>query len=170
MSSYIKLIIFIAVLILISAAVIFVESSTDDVNKSMHIISDGIVTGDSEYNEAVDLVNSKRFSKAMEKAESAGDNFNSSLKTLHKIRNNSPDINDVHSKYIDNVISEVEFKLQAVSLLEEAIESFKIHSNYTGTNYANQANDLMNQAVEYQNIRDSIVQNNSDLFKQDFNI
>ena len=170
MSSYIKLIIFIVVLILISAAVLFVDSSTDDMNKSMQSISNGIVNGDNDYNEAVELVNSKYFSKGMEKAESASDNFNSSLDKLLQIRDNSPDINDVHKEYIDTVIMEVEFKLQAVSLLEEAIECFEIHSNYTGTNYAYQANDVMNQAVEYQNIRDSIVVNNSDLFKQEFSM
>lgn len=170
MSSYIKLIIFIVVLILISAAIVFVESSTDDVNKSMRSISDGIVRGDSDYNEAVDLVNNKYFHDGMEKAESAGDNFNSSLDKLHQIRDNSPDISDVHKKYIDTVISEVEMKLQAVTLLEQAIECFEVQSNYTGTNYGYQANDVMYQALEYQNIRDSIVHNNSDLFKEEFTV
>ena len=72
MSSYIKLIIFIVVLVLISTAIVFVESSTDDMNKSMHSISDGIVQGDSEYNEAVDLVNSKNFHDGMEKVSHDG--------------------------------------------------------------------------------------------------
>ena len=71
---------------------------------------------------------------------------------------------------IDTVISEVEMKLQAVTLLEQAIECFEVQSNYTGTNYGYQANDVMYQALEYQNIRDSIVHNNSDLFKEEFTV
>ncbi|WP_458404286.1 hypothetical protein [Methanobrevibacter sp.] len=151
-------------------AIVFIESSTDNMNKSMHSISDCIVQGDSEYNEAVDLVNSKYFYDGMEKAESAGDNFNSSLKMLKELRDGYSDINEVHKEYIDTVINELELKLQAVDLLKEAIESFEIQSNYTGTNYGYQANDLMYQAKEYQDQRDSIVLNNSYLFKDTFSI
>lgn len=170
MSSYIKLIIFIVVLVLISTAIVFVDSSTDDMNKSMHSISDGIVQGDSEYNEAVDLVNDKYFDDGMEKVESAGDHFNNSLDKLRQMQNNSQDINGVHREYISVVIKELELKLQAIDLFKEAIECFEVQSNYTGSNYASQVNDLMFQAKEYQNQRDSIVANNSDLFKEEFNI
>lgn len=171
MSSYIKLIIFVVVLVLVSAAVVFVDSSTDDMNKSMHDISDGIVEGDSNYNEAVELTNSKYFYDAMEKAESAGNNYNRSLFKLIEIQDNfSADINSVHQEYVNTVIQELQFKLQAVDLLKEAIECFEIESNYTGTNYGYQANDVMNQAKVYQDQRDSIVTNNPDLFKQEFSI
>ncbi|WP_298524544.1 hypothetical protein [uncultured Methanobrevibacter sp.] len=140
-------------------------------NKSMHEISDGIVKGDSDYNEAVELTNSKYFYDSMEKAESAGDNYNRSLSKLLEIQSDfSADVNSVHQNYINTVIQEVQFKLQAVDLLKEAIECFEIESNYTGTNYGYEANDMMNQAKEYQNQRDLIVSNNSDLFKQKFSI
>ena len=171
MSSYIKLIIFVVVLVLVSTAILFVDSSTDNMNKSMQDISNGIVDGDSEYNEAVELTNNKYFHDAMAKAESAGNNYNRSLFKLIEIQNNfSADVSGVHQDYISTVIQEVQFKLQAVDLLKQAIESFEIESNYTGTNYGYQANDLMNQAKEYQNQRDLIVSDNPDLFKQEFSI
>ena len=171
MSSYIKLIIFVVVLVLVSTAIFFVDSSTDNMNKSMHDISDGIVRGDSDYNEAVDLTNSKNFYDAMEKAESAGDNYNRSMSKLIEIENNfSADVSGVHQDYISTVIQEVQFKLQAVDSLKEAIGCFEIESNYTGTNYGYEANDLMNQAKEFQNQRDKIVSDNPDLFKQKFSI
>lgn len=72
MSSYIKLIIFVVVLVLVSTAILFVDSSTDNMNKSMHDISDGIVQGDSDYNDAVDLTNGKNFYDAMEKPNLQG--------------------------------------------------------------------------------------------------
>lgn len=159
------MIIFIAVLLIVSTAIVFVESSTDNMNKSMQSISDCIVQADSDYNEAVDLVNGKNFYDGMEKAVSAGDNFNRSLRMLNEMRDSHSDINAVHKEYIDTVITEINFKLQAVDLLKQAIECFEIQSNYTGTQYAYQANDLMIQAGEFQNQRDLIVEDNSELFK-----
>ena len=169
MSSYSKLIIFIVVLVLISAAVLFIDSSTDNINKVMPEISDGIVQGDKDYNEAVDLVNDKNFHESKQKAESAGDNYNKSLLNLREIQNNfSADVNGVHKEYISTTINEVELKLKAVDLLKDAIECFEVYSNYTGSNYGFEANDAMNQALEYQHQRDSIVSDNPNLFKQNF--
>ncbi|WP_295610336.1 hypothetical protein [uncultured Methanobrevibacter sp.] len=166
MSSYSKLIIFIVVLLAISAAVLFIDSSTDNMNVAMPDISESIVDGDNEYNEAVDLVNNKNFHKSKEKAESAGDNYNKSLAKLHEVQSNfSSDIHGVHKDYINTVIDEVELKLKAVDLLKEAIDCFEVNSNYTGSNYGFEANDAMDQAVEYQNQRNSIVEDNPKLFK-----
>ena len=166
MSSYSKLIIFIVVLLAISAAVLFIDSSTDNMNVAMPDISESIVDGDNEYNEAVDLVNNKNFHRSKEKAESAGDNYNKSLVKLHEVQSNfSSDIHGVHKDYINTVIDEVELKLKAVDLLKEAIDCFEVNSNYTGSNYGFEANDAMDQAVEYQNQRNSIVEDNPKLFK-----
>ena len=171
MSSYSKLIIFIVVLAIISAAIVFIDGSTDNMNKSMHEISDGIVQGDNDYNLAVDLVNNKNYNDSMEKAKSAVNNYNKSLSKLQDIKNNfSADVNSVHQDYINTVITEVELKLKAADLLQQAIDCFKVNSNYTGSNYGSQANDKMNQAKVYQDQRDAIVRNNSNLFKQEFSI
>lgn len=171
MSSYIKLIIFIVLLILISVAVIFIDSSTDNMNKAMPEISDGIVNGDNDYNNAVELVNNKKFDEAMDNAVSAGNNYNKSLLKLRDIQNKfSSDVNGVHREYINITITELEFKTQAVDLLINAIECFEVESNDTGTDYAYEANELINKSVDYQNQRNSIVSNNPNLFKQEFSI
>ena len=86
MSSYIKLIIFILVLLSISGAILFIDSSMDNINKTMPDISNSIVDGDNDYNEAVKLVNDKYFDESLNKAKSAGDNFNESLNKLKNIR------------------------------------------------------------------------------------
>lgn len=166
MSSYSKLIIFIVVLLIISAAIVFIDSSVDSINKSMPEISDSIVSGDSDYNDAVQLVNEKIFDESMAKAESAGNKYNDSLKKLKDIKSKfSNDINEIQNEYIDTVINELDYKIQAVDKLKLAIDCFKIHSNYTGTNYASQANDLIYEATVYQNNRDAIVNDNQKLFK-----
>lgn len=171
MSSYIKLIIFIVILALVSTAVLFIDSSTDNINKSMQDISDGIVTGDREYNEAVDLVNNKYFYDGMDKVVSAENNYNRSLSKLLDIQSNfTSDVNSVHQNYINTVIDELQLKLQAIDLFKQAIECFEVNANSTGTSYASEANDLIYQAKQYQDQRDLIVIENPDLFKEEFGI
>ncbi|MGX8693525.1 MAG: hypothetical protein ACSW71_01330 [Methanobrevibacter sp.] len=132
-------------------------------------ISDCIVNGDNDYNEAVDLVNNKNYDESMNKAISAGNNYNESLSKLYIIEKNfSSDVNSVHREYIDDAISELELKLLAVDKLKEAINSFKTNYNYTGTNYGYAANDYMDQAMQYRDARDLLLANNPDLFKQNF--
>ena len=165
MFSYIKLIIFIVVLLLISAAVVFIDSSMDDINHSMPGISDGIVQGDKDYNESVELLNSRNFDEASQKATSAGDNYNSSLQKLEKIRDKyDKDLKEVHKDYIDTTISELELKLKAVDELNQAIYYLEMYYNYTGSTHGTEANDLMQGALKYQNERNEIVQENLELF------
>ncbi len=167
MSSYSKLIIFVAVLLIISAAVVLIDSSVDSINKTMPDISDSIVNGDNDYNEAVILVNSRSFDESRNKAISAGNNYNDSLDKLKDIKNNfSSDVNEVQDEYIDTVIRELELKLQAVDKLKESIDCFEVNSNYTGTNYASEANDLIYEATKYQDQRDTLVKENPKLFKR----
>lgn len=169
MSSYSKLIIFIVALILISAVIVFIDSSIDSINKTMPDISDAIVNGDKDYNDAVNLVNDKNYMESMAKAESAENNYNSSRDNLENILDKySTDLNDIQKEYINTVIDELNLKIQATEKLKVAIGYFEVNSNYTGTSYASEANDLIYEAVKYQNERDSIVINNSDLFKQNF--
>ena len=165
MSSYIKLIIFIVVLLTISASIVFIDSSMDNINQSMPSISEGIVQGDKDYNESVELLNSRYFNDANDKAISAGDNYNNSLKKLNDIKDKfNKDLNEVHKDYIDAAINELELKLKAVDELKESIYYLQNYYNYTGSTHGTQANELMYDAVEYQNQRNGIVQENPDLF------
>ena len=165
MSSYIKLIIFIVVLLIISASIVFIDSSMDNINRSMPSISDSIVHGDKDYNESVELLNSRYFNDANDKAVSAGDNYNNSLKNLKDIKDKfGKDLNDVHKEYIDTTINELELKLKAVDELKESIYYLQNYYNYTGSTHGTQANELMHDALQYQNQRNGMVQDNPDLF------
>ncbi|AMD18458.1 hypothetical protein TL18_06300 [Methanobrevibacter sp. YE315] len=151
-----------------SAAIVFIDSSVDNINKTMPEISDLIEKGDNAYNDAVELVNNKNYDESMSKAISAGNSYNASLYNLQVIKSNySSDINDVQNRYIDIVIKELELKINAADKLKEAIDCFKVNSNSTGTSYASEANDLIFEASNYQNERDTIVKENPKVFKQD---
>ena len=165
MSSYVKLIIFVVVLLVISAGVVFIQSSMDNINESMPAISDGIVQGDRDYNESVRLLNNRDFVLSREMADSAEKNYNGSLEKLESIRDKySKDLNDVHKDYIDATINELKLKLKAVNELKEAIYYLESYYNYTGSNYGIQANEYMQDSLKYQNERNEIFRENPELF------
>ena len=165
MSSYLKLIIFIVILLGLSAAVVFVDSSIDNINDSMPAISNSIVQGDKDYNESVELLNNRNFEESSQKAQSAGDNYNNSLNKLRDIQNKfDKDLNNVHKQYISVTIQELQLKLNAVEELEESIYYLRNYYNSTGSSHGSEANDYMYDALNYQNQRNEIVKNNSKLF------
>lgn len=165
MSSYVKLIIFVVVLLIISAGVVLIQSSMDNINESMPAISDGIVQGDRDYNESVRLLNNRDFVLSREMADSAEENYNGSLEKLESIRDKyGKDLNDVHKDYIDATINELKLKLKAVNELKEAIYYLESYYNYTGSNYGMQANDYMQDSLKYQNERNEIFRENPELF------
>ena len=166
MSDYSKVIIFIVILIVFSGAVIYLYNTESSMNQSMPDISSSIVSGDSDYNSAVDLLNSKNYSEAKNKAISAKNNFNRSMIQLSDIKDNfTSDTNDVHKNYINTVLNELELKINATDYLLEAIDNFKYSKNSTGNDYSSQANELMKDALEFQNVRNNLVKENPDLFK-----
>ena len=85
MSNYNKVIIFIVFLIVFSGALIYLHNTESSMNKNMPDISDSIVSGDSDYNAAVDLLNNKNYDESKNKAISANNNFNQSLILLLRI-------------------------------------------------------------------------------------
>ena len=128
-------------------------------------ISNGIIQGDKDYNESVELLNSRNYDEADNKAQSAGDNYNNSLHKLEKIQKKyDKDLTEVHKEYLDTTINELKVKLKAVDELKESIYYLGMYYNYTGSTHGSEANDLMVNAVNYQNKRVNIVQENPELF------
>ena len=118
MSNYNKVIIFIVFLIVFSGALIYLHNTESSMNKNMPDISDNIATGDSDYNAAVDSLNNKNYNEATNKAISANNNFNQSLILLLGIKDNfTSGTNDIHKKYINSVISELELKMNNKALV-----------------------------------------------------
>lgn len=166
MSNYSKVIIFIVILIVFSGAVIYLYGSENSMNSSMPDISSSIVNGDSNYNEAVDLVNSKNYDEARNKATSAENNYNRSINLLSNVMTNLDyDTNDVQKNYLNTIFKELELKVNATYHLSEAIDHYEYKENRAGNEYASEANDYMNQALEFQNSRNDLVKNNPNDFK-----
>lgn len=166
MSSYTKVIIFIIVLIIFSCTVIYLYNSESTINEIMPEISSYIVAGDSDYNSAVKLLNAKNYNEAKNKAISAQNNFNHSRSLLKSIKDNfTSGTGDAHKNYINTVLNEIELKINATEYLLKAINSYKNYQNSTGNGYAEQANSIMKDALDFQKVRSNLVKNNPNLFK-----
>jgi hypothetical protein len=164
-SDYKKSLIFIFLLVIIALAIVYVGFSMDSLDNSMAEISNNIADGDKEYNEAVNLINNKNYDAASEKALFASDDYNKTLRDLSDIQNNSDNFKEIHKKYINTTITEIELKQDAASNLVNAINYLKNNDNTTGSSYGSQANSLMDKAIIYQDARNALVNNNPDLFK-----
>lgn len=163
------------ILIFVLLAVIAVsgciDSSVDNINKVMPDVSNDIVNGDNHYNDAVNLVNSKNYDDALDKANSAKNEFEDSIKKLDEAKKNFDGINDeVIINYINTVSDEVGLKNNATNYLILSINSYKTGDNETGNSYALQANSLMDRAIEFQDVRVKLVEDNPDLFKKRFHL
>ena len=166
MSSYTKVIIFILVLIIFSVTVIYLYNSENAMNEVMPEISSYIAKGDSDYNEAVKLLNGKNYNEARNKAISAQNNFNHSMSLLLSIKDNfTSDTGDIHKNYINTVLSELGLKINATEYLLKAINCYQNYENSTGNGYAEQANSIMKNALDFQKVRVDLVKNNTKLFK-----
>lgn len=165
MSDYKRALIFIFLLVIMAIAIVYVGFSMNSLDNSMAEISDNIANGDKEYNDAVNLINNKNYDDALEKALYASDNFNKSSRDLLVIQNSSDNFKEVHKEYIVTIIDEVELKQDAASNLVHAIYYFKNNDNSTGSSYGNKANSLMDEAIQYQDARNKLVNDNPNLFR-----
>lgn len=165
MSDYKKTLIFIFLLVIMAIAIVYVGFSMNSLDNSMAEISDNIANGDKEYNDAVNLINNKNYDDALEKALYASDNFNKSSRDLLVIQNSSDNFKEIHKEYIVTIIDEVELKQDAASNLVHAIYYFKNNDNSTGSSYGNKANSLMDEAIQYQDARNKLVNDNPNLFR-----
>ena len=166
MSNYSKVIIFIVILIVFSGAIIYLHNTESNMNQVMPDISSSIVAGDSDYNSAVDLLNGKSYNEAKNKAISANNNFNQSMILLLNIKDNfTSDTNDVHKNYVNTVIKELELKMNATEYLLKSIDYYEKNQNSTGNEYSSHANELMSEALDFQNVRNNLVRENPNLFK-----
>ena len=64
---------------------------------------------------------------------------------------------------LDKLMNKI--KEDAASNLVHAIYYFKNNDNSTGSSYGNKANSLMDEAIQYQNARNKLVNDNPNLFR-----
>ncbi len=137
-----------------------INSSIDDINKIIPQLSQDIINGDNNYNDAVNYVNNRDYDTADEKTKLAITNFNNGQNKILEIDQYLENVNEtIYIQYLNLVKEELSLKENATSNLQLAIQFFQAGNNETGNSYVSTANSLMDQAVIIQKERDALVQN-----------
>ncbi|MCC7554008.1 MAG: hypothetical protein KO202_05930 [Methanobacteriaceae archaeon] len=146
-----------------------INSSIDNINEIMLEISNGIVEGDNYYNESVSAINSKHFDDADRKANLAIKKFTKSKKNILETNKYYEGVNQtIYIEYLNLLEDEIDLKNNASSNLLLASQEYENKDIQAGNSYSQIANSKMNEAVEIQNQRNNIVEDNPDLFKEFF--
>jgi cellobiose-specific phosphotransferase system component IIA len=143
-----------------------INSPIDNINLIIPKLSQNIVDGDINYNEAVKYVNARNYDAADQKVKESTMNFNEGQNKLLSIDNLNELNNTIHIQYINLISEELSLKQNATINLQLAIQYFKSGDNKTANEHVTKANSLMTQGVSFQNQRQSLVVNNPNIFKE----
>ena len=160
-----KKIVIIIVLFVTVAVSGCINSPIDNINTVIAKLSQNIVGGDSNYNEAVNYVNSHNYYVADQKVKISLESFTEGQNRILSI-DYVNELNDtVYIEYLNLIKEELSFKRNATVNLQLAIQYFKSGDNKTANGYVTKANSLMIQGVSVQKQRQNLVINNPDKFQ-----
>lgn len=142
-----------------------INSPLDNINIVMSKLSQNIADGDSNYNDAVQYVNTRNYNIAEQKIKSSITNFNEGQNLLLSSDYKNELNETIHIKYIDLIKEELSLKQNATANLQLAIQYFKSKDNKAANEYVTKANSLMIQGVYVQNQRQNLVEINPDKFQ-----
>jgi hypothetical protein len=161
-------IILIGVLLMVIAISGCINSDMDAINQIMPGLGDNIGSGDSNFNAAVNILNSNLNSNntdsAYSKVNMAIDKYNSAKSNIADIQKYSKNLNDTdYKEYIDLILDELDFKINASSnlLSLSKIPPSQVESQIdTYNKYVMDINYYMGEGVKIQKQRNSLVKNN----------
>lgn len=143
-----------------------IQSDVSKIDQSAATINNHLKAGDEYYNNAASDSNQQLYIKALEECDNATNEFTqakSSAQDAYTYSKNTKEV--VFIEYIQNVLSEIDAKLNATSELKTSITYFQKNSTTTGNQHLTLANNYMDQALVFKGNRESIVQQNPTKFK-----
>ncbi len=144
-----------------------VQSDINSINDLAASINSHIKNGDEYYNSSATNTNSNYFSQAQAQSKSASDEYSMAQASAQTALTSAKNANDaVIVDYMENVILELQAKMNATSQLNTAITLLQTNSTENANTHLSQANSYMNSAMQYRNNRDEIVRQNPNKFKQ----
>ncbi|MDR0900343.1 MAG: hypothetical protein LBM26_01680 [Methanobrevibacter sp.] len=143
-----------------------INSPLDNINEIIPNLSQHIVNGDNNYNEAVKAVNNLDYAIADEKAKTAKSEFNEAQNNLLEINKYTDNINEtLYLQYIQLLKEEINLKQNATKNLQLATEYFESGSISSANSYVDIANSLMDQGITIQKEREQIIKDNPGKFQ-----
>lgn len=143
-----------------------IQSDVSKIDQSAVTINNHLKAGDDYYNNAASDANEQLYTKALEECDKATNEFTqakSSAQDAYTYAKNNKDT--VFIDYIQNVLNEIDSKMNATSELKTAIPYLENNSKTTANQHLTLANNYMAQALQYKSNRESIVQQNPAKFK-----
>ena len=143
-----------------------IQTDISNINEMAISINNHINRGDEYYNQSAADTNKLSYIKALSECDNATAEYNlaqTSAQTAFNSAKNSKD--NVFIEYMQNVIYEIEAKLNATTELKNAIKYLQTNQTSIANDHLQQANANMDRAVKFKNIRLDIVKQNPSKFK-----
>ena len=162
-----KLVVVVTVLTLVIIVSGCITSDVGNINSQAININNHVKSGDQYYNQSASDANKLLFAQASSEANNASNEYNQSQTAAQDAYNSAKNSNDaVFVEYLQNVLFEVQAKLNASSELKTSINYLKNNETSLGNEHLQNANNYMNQALQYENASEVIVNQNPSKFKQ----
>ncbi|MDR3291361.1 MAG: hypothetical protein LBT10_04340 [Methanobrevibacter sp.] len=156
-------IIIISVLVLVIAISGCVNSDMESVNQIIPKLNDNMKNGDLNFNLAVNGLNSYNTEIAKVKVHLAIENFNNAKINIGDIQRTYKNLNNTnYITYIDLISKELESKINASLDLQSAVQTSS--NELIFNRFVESANSYMETGFYYQDRRNTLVQNNPNLF------
>jgi len=157
-------IIVISVLVLVIAISGCVNSDMENINQIIPKLNDNIKNGDSNFNLAVDGLNTNKTDVAEVKVKIAIEKFSNAKTNIDDIQKNYKSLNNTkYINYIDLISEELDYKVNASLALQSAIRTSS-NNRQLFNEYVRYANSWMLKGFYIQDERNSLVLNNPNLF------
>lgn len=163
MRNYVIILALITLVVFLSGCV---GSETSNIDQLATKINDNIKSGDGYYNQAAISVNQFSYDKALGQSNSAASQFDlaqSSTQEALIYARTSQD--QVYINYLQLTLNEIEAKINATDELQLAIPLFQVNDTRSGNTHATLANTYMKRSLEYEQKKQSIVDQNPGKFK-----
>jgi hypothetical protein len=143
-----------------------IQSDASSINGLSSTISNHLKNGDNYYNTAV--INSNKYSldTASSNADSALSEFNSAKTSAQKALSYAQNSKDgVFTEYMQNLMVEIDARINATSEFQQAISYFKQKDSTNGNSHVTLANSYMGRSIQYETENNNLVKQNPSKFK-----
>lgn len=136
-----------------------IDQLTDPINNHMS-------SGDNYFNQAATSTNKYQYDDAQDQVNNASSEFNQAKTMSQEASVYAKSLQDaLYSTYFQLTLLQLDAKINATNELKLAIPLFMRNDTRSGNSHVDQANQFMQQSLDYQNQKDDLVSQNPTKFK-----
>lgn len=143
-----------------------IQSDVSNINSKAITINNHLQRGDSYFNMSAADTNQMQLNKALSECNNATNEYNQAQTAAQDAYQSATNSNDaIFVEYLQNVLGEVQAKLNATSELKTAINLLQANQTASADDHLTAANSYMQSAMTYQKNAENIVNQNPSKFK-----